>query len=130
MSARRVRVLFLVVLVGAELILGVNAAQAEPILQLYIDGATYNSTTETWVLSSAGPFTLWVKGNTTGGGGKGTIDDVKLSVAYPNTLDPTISLTRPTTGNATFTDPSTPSNPTFTQQQDGTQPLLGDGSAL
>jgi hypothetical protein len=117
-------------LAGAGLMLGVGAAQAEPILQLYIDGATYDSTTETWVLNSGDPFTLWVIGNTTGGGGQGTIDDVKLSVAYSNTLDPIISLTGTTTGNATFTDPSTPSDPTFIQQQDGTQPLLGDGSSL
>src|SRR3990167_776293 len=45
------------------------SAYALPILQLYVEGATYDTTTQTWVVSDS-EFTLWVIGNT---GQKGEI---------------------------------------------------------
>lgn len=103
-------------------------AQAEPILQLYVEGATYDATTESWV--STGPsFTLWVIGNT---GWNGTIHDVRMSVAYDESETVNLSFTPSTTGNlGNFTDPSTPAAPTYLQTvTDGSAPLLGDGSSL
>ena len=58
-----------------------SAAQAVPVLQLYIDGATYDDATETWV-TSASSFDLYVIG-------KSLIDpnDVILSMALEGTAD-------------------------------------------
>lgn len=105
------------------------AVQAEPALQIYIEGATYDATTETWVLTSPDPFKLWVIGNTEQ---FGTISDVKLSIAYDSALAPTIGLTSTTTGGfMNYTDPSTPGAAVFSQTvTDGSSPLLGDGSSL
>jgi hypothetical protein len=128
----RKRFLFTFLLIGAVLLLGSSRANAIPILQLYIEGATYDSTSETWVYEGTGPFTLWTIGNTDGPGGKGTISDVKLAVAYPAATGVSISLTPSTTGGyGGFTDPSTPVTPVYDKTvTDGSQPLLGDGSAL
>ena len=78
-------------------------AQAIPILQLYVEGGSYDSSLETWVISSPN-FQLWVIGNISGGGGKGTISDVYLVASGYGSGS--ISLT-PTTTNL-VTDPSTP----------------------
>ena len=45
---------------------------AIPLLQLYIDGGSYDAATETWVISQSS-FDLWVIGNINGVGGKGTL---------------------------------------------------------
>ncbi len=126
------------------LFLGFGASQAHaiPILQLYVEGGTYNSTTETWELSPAGssngePFRLWAIGNVSGPGSKGTIYDVKLSAVYDSSVGPiSISLT-PTTADGDgnylgFNDPSAPLNTGGWIQtvSDGSTPLLGDGSSL
>lgn len=104
-----------------------QVANAIPELQLYIEGATYDSASETWVanFSSGTPIKLWTIGNI---GAKGTIFDVKLAIAYDSALSPTFTFT-PTTANG-ITDPSTPSAPSYNTSGNGTQPLLGDGSAL
>ena len=100
-------------------------AFAIPELQLYIEGASWDSGTETWMTDS-NSFKLWVIGDT---GAKGNIDNVKLSVAYDHGQTGTISLTGTTT--SLKTDPSTAANPTFIQTvTDGSSPILGDGSAL
>jgi hypothetical protein len=82
-------------------------AQAIPILQLYVEGGSYNSSLETWVISSPN-FKLWVIGNISGGGGKGTISDVYLVASGYGSgsifLTPTIT--------SLVTDPSTPEIPT------------------
>ncbi|MHC4223915.1 MAG: choice-of-anchor N protein, partial [Planctomycetota bacterium] len=77
-------------------------------------------------------FTLWAIGNVDGPGGKGTIDDVRLSVAYDKSATLNISFTPTTTGGyGGFTDPSTPGVPVYLQTvTDGSAPLLGDGSSL
>jgi hypothetical protein len=103
-------------------------AMALPALQLYIDGGTYDSSTETWVLSEAGSFSLWVIGDVEGTEG---IYDVKLSAAVSSSESGTISLSSTTT--SVVTDPSTPSAPVATSNfpsADGAVPVMGDGSAL
>ena len=75
---------------GLLLLLGTivpHELQAVPILQLYLEGGVYNHSTESWELTPIGssggaPFRLWVIGNVDGPGGKGTIHDVRLAVAY------------------------------------------------
>ena len=115
-------------------------AHAVPQLQLYVEGATYNTDHESWVfdLTSGDPLRLWVIGNVEGPGGHGTIRDVKLSFVYPDPVplnggpDVSITLTPSTTGGfGGYTDTSTPIAPTWLQVDDsGALPLLGDGSSL
>lgn len=107
------------------IVLGIAApALAIPELQLYIEGSTYDSGSETWVTTS-NAFKLWVIGNIT----RGTIDGVKLAVAYNQGESGTISLTGTTT--SLVTDPSNPGNPSYIQTvTDGSSPILGDGSSL
>jgi len=111
------------------------AAQAVPILQLYVEGSTYDTDHESWVFepNSGDPIRIWVIGNVDGNGGKGTIYDVKLAIAYEDPGTPvTISLASTTTGGyGGFTDPSTADSATYVQTvTDGSAPLLGDGSSL
>jgi len=109
-------------------------AQAVPILQLYIEGATYNSQTESWQASipASGVIRLWAIGNVTGEGGKGTISNVKLAIAYGSGASPSFTLAPSTTGGfGGFTDPSTPSAPTLIQTRtDGSIPQLSGGQDL
>jgi hypothetical protein len=109
-----------------------NTAGAIPGLQLYLEGATYDTGSETWVLTTTDPFKLWVIGNINGPGGVGTISDVKLSIAYASGLSPTFTLTPTTTGGlGGFFDPSTPADAAFSKTvTDGSSPILGDGSSL
>lgn len=104
-------------------------AKAIPELQIYLDGATYDTASETWVLSNAGSFQLWVIGNVSGPGGKGSIYDVKLSAAVATSESGGVALTPTTT--SLLTDPSTPSAPGPNGlSADGAVPLLGDGTPL
>ena len=129
-------VLGLTVVVGA--FLGGSTAQAVPVLQLYLEGATYDTATETWVLvppdsSSGEPFRLWTLGNISGPGGHGPLADVRLSVSYEAVaVAPTITLTPSTTGGyGGWLDPTTPIAPTYLQTvTDGSVPVLGDGGNL
>jgi hypothetical protein len=74
-----------------------STAMAIPQLQIYIEGATYDTETEKWVVdaSSGDTITLWVIGNVSGPGGQGGISDVHLVAAYQEdggsapTIDPT-----------------------------------------
>ena len=115
---------FLVVGALALGILGAGTANAVPNLQIYIDGATYDTVSETWVISSSS-FKLWVVSDGS------AIDDVKLTAAFLTSETGSITMTGTTTGSAVFTDPSAASNPTveFTSA-DGAIPITGDGSAL
>lgn len=110
----------------------VPSASAVPLLQLYVEGATYDSTSETWVYTGTDPIRLWAIGNVDGDGGKGTIYDVKLAIAYADGLTPNFSLTSSTTGGyGGFIDPSTPGAAVFSKTvTDGSAPILGDGSSL
>jgi hypothetical protein len=107
-------------------VLGVASnAFAVPVLQIYIEGATYDNFTETWV-TNADSFKLWVAGNV---GLKGAIDNVKLSAAVATGESGTISLTPTTT--SLLTDPSTPVAPVYNGlSADGARPVMGDGSLL
>ncbi len=121
-------------------------AMGYPILQLYLEGGTYDTSTESWYLappdSSAGePFRLWVIGNTSW---MGTIHEVRLSMAYSAdyrtydtygniSRDLVVTFTPTTTGGLYgFTDPSTPGLPELLipDGQVNTTPTLGDGKPL
>ena len=106
-------------------------SSAIPLLQLYIEGATYQGSTQTWVTTSSS-FRLWVIANVSGPGGSGGvgIEDVRLATAFLTSESGTISLTATTTG--LVTDPSTPSAPTVMLGlgADGTQPEMSDGGLL
>ena len=109
---------------------------AVPILQIYLEGATYDDASETWVatFSETDPLRLWAVGNVGGEGGKGTIFNVRLSLAYA--MEDADAVSFDITGSQTngfggFTDPSIATDPLFVKQvTDGSTPLLSDGSAL
>lgn len=61
------------VLLSLFVFLMVSAVQAVPTLQLYIDGATYDDVTQTWI-TTASSFDLYVIG-------MGSMDNVMLSMA-------------------------------------------------
>ncbi len=82
--------LLLVTMCGAIALalLSVAPAHAVPNLQLYIEGATWNSTTETWVTTSPA-FELWVIG------AHDIVYNVHLGVALlPNSTDPATGTVR------------------------------------
>lgn len=108
------------------LVLGLaSSATAIPVLQIYIDGATYDSASETWVTTGSS-FDLWVIGDV---GSYGTISDVKLSAAVATSETGTVTLTPGTT--SVITDPSTPIAPTANGlSADGAIPQLSDGTGL
>lgn len=54
-----------------------GSATAMPVLQLYIDGADYDTVTKTWITTDS-TFDLWVIGDR---GSYGQISDVMLSAA-------------------------------------------------
>lgn len=104
-----------------------TSAMAIPALQLYIEGASYETggtDDETWAKLGTGSFRLWVigsagQGNQVGIDANNRIRDVKLVVSYSDTylttsplLVPTLTFS-PTTASASsgFTDPSTPADP-------------------
>ncbi len=93
---------------AAILLAFASSASAIPLLQIYIEGATYDSVSETWVTNSSS-FDLWVIANTNGPGSKGRLYDVTLvATALEGSLsDMTI------TGSSTslVTDPSVASDP-------------------
>lgn len=104
---------------------------AIPLLQLYIEGATYDTDTQTWVTNSSN-FKLWVIANVNGPGGTGGlgIDDVRLSAAFLTSESGSISLTAATT--LLKPDPSPPVAPTIMAGlgADGTRPQMSDLSLL
>ena len=123
---RAAKLVWLVALT-ATIVCGVDRATALPTLQLYIEGATYDPTNETWVIGKS-EFVLWVIGDVQS---YGTIYDVKLAAAVRSDDSGTISLTRTTT--SLVYDPSIPPNPTPTENfpsPDGAVPIMRDGSPL
>lgn len=112
-------------------VVGANKVSAIPALQLYIEGATYDPGTETWVITQP-EFTLWVVGNV---GHFGTIYDVKLAAAVRSDEDGMITLTTVATisvGNEVV-DLSQRLEPTSTNNfpsNDGAVPIMGDGRPL
>jgi hypothetical protein len=111
---------------------GSSRTYAVPELQLYVEGGTYDTVSETWI-ATGDPLKIWAIGNVAGEGGKGAISDVKLSIAYDGSLaPPTITFTPGTTGGYLgFVDLSTPLMPTYLQTvTDGSSPIMGDGGSL
>jgi hypothetical protein len=104
-----------------------SAASAVPTLQLYIDGATYDPVSDTWITMDTS-FDLWVLGVS-------PVDDVKLSVAFMTGETGSITLTPTTAGDFDGVlgddDTSTPAAPSFLGTSlDGAVPVRGDGSLL
>ena len=82
MMKRAVSLLVFLCLIG---LFGQQPAHATPLLQTYMEGAVYDTTTESWVVdATGGSATLWVIGNVNGpGGAKGdSITDIKVSTVY------------------------------------------------
>jgi len=94
-------------------------ADAYPVLQLYIEGSTYDPATETWVTTDP-VFNLWVIGDVSK---FGTIYEVKLTMSFWGTGG-NVTLTPKTT--SLVTDPSTPSDPTFWAKGTGSHTSLPD----
>ena len=118
------------ILTAVFLLMGFSTpSHAIPELQLYIEGSTYDNSSETWILQSTDSIKLWVIGNV---GAKGHIDGVKLSIAYDTGFTPTFTLTSTTTGGYNgFTDASTPLAANFIKTvTDGSAPILGGGTSL
>lgn len=105
---------------------------AIPVLQIYVEEATYDAVSETWVITGSSSFRLWVMGNVDGPGGNGTINDVVLCAAYPTIDTGTITITGTTASPISNPSPSTltPSPLSILESGVGTSPLMGDGSAL
>jgi hypothetical protein len=106
-------------LLGLSLVLVAGGAHAVPVLQIYIDGATYDTETETWVVSEP-EFDLWVIGDVDA---QGTIYDVKLTASFFG-MSGTMTLTPTTT--TTITDPSVPAAPTVFDMGTGSHTVLPD----
>lgn len=109
-------------------------AKAEPVLQLFIQGSSYNSSSETWVYNGNNQnnsFQLWAV-VTPGGRVNGILSDLTLSAVYDATSGPvSIAFTPTTTGGlGGFTDSSTPSTPSFLATGTGSSPTMPDGSTL
>ena len=97
-------ILFLVVTAFCGI---VKSAEAVPALQLYVEGAIYDSLTETWVSSSVADFDLQVIG------ANNPIEDVYLVIAVPTGETGTVTVNSTVIGPYSF----------------GT-PITGDGSDL
>ncbi|HEX2677666.1 MAG TPA: choice-of-anchor N protein [Polyangiales bacterium] len=108
-------------------------AWAYPALQLYVEGGTYDSQTQTWVGSSTtgSSARLWVIGDT-GAAGVTSLSDIHLSAVYDvGQTAPTVSFTGSTTGGfGGFTDSSTAGSVGYVQTVTGGTPTLQDGSSL
>ncbi len=128
-----------------------NQARAVPVLQMYLEGATYNAADDTWVLdttehdnpnwqqyvvpgTTTSHFRLWVIGDTSQSS-DGIIHNVQLAASYiwqPSFGYVNITMRgSQTNGVGGFTDPSVAPNPTFVKKvDDGSVPVLGDGKTL
>ena len=123
---RAAKLVWLVALT-ATIVCGVDRATALPTLQLYIEDATYDPATETWVVGKS-EFVLWVIGDVQK---FGTIYDVKLAAAVKSDENGTITLMPTTT--SLVTDPSLPPTPTPTANfpsDDGAVPIMHGGRPL
>jgi hypothetical protein len=115
----------------AFVLAGATTASAVPVLQLYIEGATYDSGDETWVTTS-NSFDLWVLGLSPVGG-------VKIAFAFATGETGSITLTPTTAGDFDGVpgddDPSVPIGGVQLRTEadasaDGAIPMRGDGSLL
>lgn len=91
-------------------IIAAGPAVAEPVLQLYIEGASYDEGSESW-LHEGSDIRLWVIGKTTP---SVVLRNVRLAVGYRAAGDVTIDFVPATTeAFGGFADPSTPEIPTL-----------------
>src|SRR3989338_5330109 len=91
-------ILFLVVTAFCGI---VKPAEAVPALQLYVEGAIFDSLTETWIFSSLADFDLQVIG------ANNVIEDVYLAIAVPTEETGTITVNSTTIGPFIFGTPIT-----------------------
>ncbi|MCE5312049.1 MAG: choice-of-anchor N protein [Nitrospiraceae bacterium] len=96
------KLILVMILIFAAVAYAPAVSEAYPALQLYIDGATYDSGTATWSIN-ASQFDIWVIGDLK----NGSLYDVKLTTTFYGTGG-TISFTPKTTSK--LVDPSVPSN--------------------
>jgi hypothetical protein len=89
------------IVAGLAIMLVAAGAHAVPVLQIYIEGATYDTNTETWTTSDT-EFDLWVIGDVDA---HGAILDVKLVASFFGVSG---SMTLTPTTTAAIVDPSTP----------------------
>lgn len=118
-----------VMLLAASALLIASASHAVPVLQVYLEGATYDTTSETWVLAGgdSGTARLWVIGNTSGG----TIENVHLAAAYDSAYSPQIVLTPAAAATRFgFDDPSVASAPVTDGIAYTGLPLMDSGKYL
>ena len=107
------------IVAGLAVLLFAAGAHAVPVLQIYIEGATYDTNTETWTTSDT-EFDLWVIGDVDA---HGPILGVKLTASFFG-VSGTMTLT-PTTTSA-ITDPSTPAAPSEFATGTGSHSVLPD----
>ena len=79
----------------------VKPAEAVPALQLYVEGAIFDSLTETWIFSSLADFDLQVIG------ANNAIEDVYLAIAVPTGETGTITVNSTAIGPFVFGTPIT-----------------------
>jgi hypothetical protein len=116
------------------LAMGIGTAHAIPTLQIYIEGATYDDATETWVLSGDGTFRLWVIGDVES---YGTIEDVMMTAAVLTSEVGTGTITVEGTtvdGDDQYNGVDDPSDAggvlAGALHGDGEIPVMGDGGDL
>lgn len=112
-----------------------STASAIPPLQLYIEGATYDSETETWMFqptSPTDPIRLWTIANIGGEGGKGPISNVHLAISYASGATPDFTLTPGLTdGYGGWVDRTIPVAPSLLRTvEDGSTPTRSDGRKI
>ncbi|NQD35461.1 PEP-CTERM sorting domain-containing protein [Permianibacter sp. IMCC34836] len=104
------------------------AVHALPVLQLYVEGGTYDVASETWVVTE-NDFTVWVIGNT---GQRGTITGanglggVSLVVSTQGGDLANLSITPTLAGCCDVVDPSLAGNPIATLSGTGHHSVLAD----
>jgi len=96
-----------------------SAAQAIPVLQIYVDGATYDPQSETWVVSQP-DFDLWLIGDVDA---HGPIFDVMLTASYFGLAG---TMTLAPTATTRIVDPSTPPAPWVGLSGTGSHPVHSD----
>ena len=127
------RLASLIIITGLG-VFSVVSVQAVPILQLYLEGATYDDADESWYSDYTDGDTLriWAIGNVDGQGGKGAISNVRMSIAYDSADSPSFAVSSSSTGGyGGYTDLALTHDATFLQEvTDGSSPLLTGGTPI
>jgi len=111
------RIRFHALTIALALALMASMAQAIPVLQIYVEGATYDPNTETWVTSQT-DFKLWVVGDVDA---FGPISGTTLTASFFG-FGGSITFTPATT--MLITDPSVPGAPVLMTSGVGEHPVL------